>query len=411
MLTFDLVRARRRGDEVRPQYLDAGSATELARAEELVALFSAHLGRTRGELDDALAERVGEATDYLLHRGLAKLLFDRCAFEVEAPRPPSELRRAVFEAAAAVHPVAQREGDVLHPVTRAEVLARAAAALGLEPAVLERALYGDLEDQQRLTAFDPLAPRALLERYNLALAQAVLLRASSVTVTIAPGDPKRYRQLFRFIKFYGLIHTVRGDRKRGYEITLDGPLSLFQQSTRYGLKLAEFLPALLLCEGWSLEAQLQWGKERRAAKLRLTPDHGLASHYPDKGVYVTAEERAFLAKVKALETPWKAVQRAELIDLGGRGVLVPDVVLRHADGREALLEIVGFWRKGALEGRAALLREFGPANLILAVSRKLGAAREKLEALPGASCTFADVLPAREILALAEQVALKPARG
>jgi predicted nuclease of restriction endonuclease-like RecB superfamily len=410
MLTADLVRARRRGDQVRPQWIDPGAPEERERAQALLATFEAHRGRTRGELDEALAERVGEGTDYLLHRGLAKLLFDRSTFEVASPRDPAEVRAQVFALARAHHPVSQRPGDPLHPVTRAEVLAQAGAALGLSPDAVERALYADLEREQVLAELEPLEPEALLHRYNLALAQAVLLRATSLEVTLAPGDPKRARQLFRFIKFFGLMHAVAGDRRSGYRVTLDGPMSLFQLSSKYGLKLAEFLPALLLCQGWSLRAQVLWGKERRAAVFELDPSAGLRSHYKERGVYVTDEERTFVERFRALESPWELERSAELVDLGGRGVLVPDLVFRHReDGREALLEIVGFWRKGYLEGRLELLRAHGPKNLVLAVSKKLAGAREGLEGLPGELSVFTDVIRAKDVLARIERVATRPA--
>jgi predicted nuclease of restriction endonuclease-like RecB superfamily len=411
MLTSDLLRARMRGDEVRPIYLDPGDRDARALAEALVALFAAYVGRTRGELDDALVELIGEGTDYLLHRGLAKLLSDRATFAVDAPCDPIELRRRVFERAAGCHPVALAPGDRVHTVTRDDVLAAVAGDLGLASTdVVERALYADLERAHVLRALDPIAPDALLHRYNVALAQAVLLRASALTVTIAPGDPARYRQLFRFIKFYRLMHSVRGDRGAGYAITLDGPASLFQLSSKYGLQMAEFLPALLLCEGWTLRAELLWGKERRPAFFALESGSGLRSHYPDKGVYVTDEERHFVERFAEVKTRWTLEKKPEIIDLGGHGVLIPDFVLRHADdGREALLEIVGFWRKGYLESRLQVLREHGPPNLVLAVSKRLRSSEDELADVPGEMFFFRDVILTREVLERAERVGVVPA--
>src|SRR6266508_1720833 len=100
MLTADLLCARTYKGEVRPVYLDATDPEHREIASDLIALVSAHVGRVRGQIEDALADLVGEGTDYLLHRGLAKLLFDRCEFEVDASCDPVELRRRVFERAA-----------------------------------------------------------------------------------------------------------------------------------------------------------------------------------------------------------------------------------------------------------------------------------------------------------------------
>ena len=57
-------------------------------------------------MEDELRERFGDDPSQLVHSGLAKLLEDRCEFEVEAGRPPEEIRAAVFRlAAASVSPV------------------------------------------------------------------------------------------------------------------------------------------------------------------------------------------------------------------------------------------------------------------------------------------------------------------
>jgi len=186
MLTADLIRARVVKGEVRPRYVAPNDEEVRALAGVMAETFRAHLGKRRAELDAALAELTGEGTDYLLHRGLAKLLFDRSTYEVRSPIEPQDLRRAVFEASAKVHP-AVRTADALHPVTRDDVLAQVAARLGVEPAAVEQGLYADLEDEQVMTGAPELAGEALVQRYNLALAQAALLRATKLVVHLDEG--------------------------------------------------------------------------------------------------------------------------------------------------------------------------------------------------------------------------------
>ena len=45
----------------------------------------------------------------------------------------------------------------------------------------------------------------------------------------------------------------------GYVFHIDGPLSLFSATTKYGLQVALFLPALLHCADFRLDAELRWG--------------------------------------------------------------------------------------------------------------------------------------------------------
>lgn len=409
MLTADLIRARVVKGEVRPRYVADDDADVRALAEEMVGVFREHLGRRRIELDDALARITGEGTDYLLHRGLAKLLFDRSTYEVRSPVDPVDLRRAVFEASAKVHP-AVRVADAVHTVTRDDVLAQVAASLGVEVAAVEQGLYADLEDEQVMTAAPELTGEALVQRYNLALAQAALLRATRLVIHLDEGDPSRFRQLFRWVKFYRLIHKAERAAGGGWQLTLDGPVSVFQQSNKYGLQLAEFLPALLLFPSWSAAAELRWGPQKKDLVFRVSREDALVSNLPDKGAYVTKEEQWVLDRFAALKTPWTLSREGSLIDLGGRGVLIPDFVARHEDGREALVEVLGFWRAETLAARVELLQAEGPKNLVLAVPSKLrgdveaGATAAGVEAL-----FFKDVLIAKELLERVERVATRPA--
>ncbi len=404
MLTADLVAARVVKGEVRPRYVSPKDPAALDLAERVVKVFAENVGRTREALDGDLAALLGEGTEYLLHRGLAKLLSDRSEFEVKAPCEPSALRRRLFEEAAKAHPAVQ-VADAVHKVTRDDVVARVAKELGVEASVVTAAMYADLEGEQVMTRGPDIEPEALLHRYNVGLAQAVLLRATSMTVEIAKGDPQRYRQLFRYVKFYRLMHQVTGTAKEGYTIRLDGPMSLFQLSQKYGLQLAEFLPALLLCEGWRLSAEVQWGKEKRPLTLRVTSEQGLVSHYPDRGVYVTREEQFLMDRFADLTTSWTLERRSEVVDLGGRGVLIPEFVLRHkTDKRVAYVELMGFWKREYLEARLALLKAEGPKNLILAVPWRLRGADDDFEDAPGEVLFFKDVIIAKELLERAERV-------
>jgi predicted nuclease of restriction endonuclease-like RecB superfamily len=405
MLTADLLRARVVKGEVRPRYVDPADPQMLQLAGDLASVYAAHLGKTRGVLQDALAALQGESTDYLVHRGLAKLLDDRSTFAVDAPVAPEALRQALFEAAARSFPPVQT-ADAVHPVSRADVVAAVAAAFGVEVAAVERAMYADLEDETVLTAAPVVEPAWLLHRYNTALAQAVLLRASRLVLDIAPGSPQRYRQMFRWIKFYRLMHTVEGSAAEGFRVTLDGPLSLFQLSHKYGLQLAEFLPALLLGDGWRAEAEVLWGTDKRPLKFVVTPDDGLVSHYPDTGAYITQDEQFLAERLEALGGPWTLDRRAALFDLGGRGVLVPEFALRHKDDQRVLwVELVGFWRKDALEARVALLQAHGPGNLLLLVPHRLRGSEEALSAAGAEVMVYKDVIVTKELLARAERLA------
>lgn len=411
MLTSELLRVRVKGKQLFPRFVDPEDEELKAWAGELLGLFQAAV-EERWRLEailEATREMEGLRLDQMLYRGLAKVLLDRATFETHSPIPPPELRARAFALAATRGPLALEAGPTGLP-TAATVLGELATELDTTAEALSEALYADLKEQQRLMAFEGFdlyaedADITLLHRYNLALAQAVLLRASELTVVLGRPEPHRMRQLLRFARFFQLMFRARRLSTGAVELVFDGPQSLLQQSTRYGLQLATFLPALLLQPApWRLEAEVMWGKTRKFRKtLELTHEAGLRGHYADRGAWTSRAEELLLSRLAELEHGWM-VGPGTLLDLGDQRVLAPDLALRK-DGRVAYVDIVGFWRKGYLEQR---LKET-PSHVILAVSKRLCGDKAALPAtVQKQVVVFAEIINAKEIIARAEAVAIR----
>jgi predicted nuclease of restriction endonuclease-like RecB superfamily len=400
MLTGKQVRVRYARDRIIPHYLDPADAGWLEVAERLLELFRGQAGKTRGQLDDDQRETFGDDPSQLVHQGLAKLLEDRCEFEVVSGHPPEELRAAAFRAAAR-----QRQGgDGPAAFDRDRVLHEAAAELGLAPQVIDQGLFADLKSEQRLVKFDDLTPERLLQRYNVALAQAVLLRAVRVTVTIRREPPQRYRQLLRYVKFHRLICELERVSAETYRMHLDGPLSLFSATQKYGLQLALFLPAVLLCKDFELRAEVRWGPQKRPKAFLLGPDDGLVSHYADTGMYVPAELGMFVELFRKRIVDWEIVEETEVFPLGG-GFWVPDFRLVHREsGLVVRLEVLGFWRRAGAERHLALLRREVREPFLLAVSDQLHIDEGELEGLPAGIHRFRNMPLPDEVARLANEL-------
>ena len=174
MLTADLVNARRRGTELRLVALDAAARERAhAIAEALVTAAAAQIGRAREELDAALSAIEVGPREYRLRDGLVKLIEDRCTFDAGDDLDPEAVRRDVFTRASAVR-AALSPSDHFD---RSAVLADVARERGVSPEAVDRALFADLRASHLLVAFDTLPARALVDTYERAQAQAVLLRA------------------------------------------------------------------------------------------------------------------------------------------------------------------------------------------------------------------------------------------
>jgi predicted nuclease of restriction endonuclease-like RecB superfamily len=397
MLTGKLVRVRYGRERILPCYLDVDDSGWLEVAGRLLELFRGQTGRTRGELEADLEEAFGDDPAQVVHQGLAKLLQDRCEFEVISGHPPEGLREAVFRAAAE-----SRRGP--DPFDRQAVLSRVAGELATDPEAVEQGLFADLKSEQHLVSFKDTTAERLLQRYNVALAQAVLLRSTRVHVAIRGEPPRRYRQLLRLVKFHRLVCDVEKTGPDSYQLHLDGPLSLFSATQKYGLQLALFLPAVLLCRDFELRAELRWGAQRRPKTFTLASNEGLVSHYPDTGTYVPPELAMFAELFRKKAEAWDIVEETEVFPLGD-GFWVPDFRLIHrASGQAVLLEVLGFWRRSSAEKHLARLREHARVPYLLAVSDQLRIDEAELAGLPAGVHRFRQMPLPDEIARLAGEV-------
>ena len=412
MLNGTLVRIRFSKQRAIPLYLKRDDPQWLEVAESLLLIFREGVGRTRGEIETEIDELVGEGLATLAHRGLAKIVEDRAEFEVVADVPPDALREKIFAAAAEQRKSLRVSGQPRAPFRRDAVLESVAAELNLKPEQVAAAMFADLRDENRLLSFDQaLNAQRLVDRYNVGLAQAVLLRSVYVEAEVRGEKPARYRQLFRQLKFHRLLYRVEGSMAEGYVFHIDGPLSLFSATNKYGLQMANFLPALLLCKDYRLDAELRWGPKRESRTFHLEAKDGLVSHYADTGTYVPAELAAFVERFRQVAPAWHLSEATDVVELGREGVWVPDYKLTHkATGIEVQAEVVGFWKKASLERLLRLLPEHGPARYLLAISDRLKVDEAALEDLDGPVLRFKEIPNAGEFAALLDSFLAGPPR-
>jgi predicted nuclease of restriction endonuclease-like RecB superfamily len=369
MLTGPLVRVRYARNRILPYYIDPAQEEWLLIAEQLRELFLQYQGQTRGELETAIDEMFGDDNDTLVQRGLAKLLEDRCGFETAPGVVPEELRRAVFQAAVAYR--AEGDGATPKAFDRDEVLRRVGMRLSLTPEQLLQGLYADLKGEQRLIEFQDISPEHLLQRYNVSLAQAVVLRATRVHVSITAESPQRWRAILRRLKFHRLLCEMERTALDTHVLHLDGPLSLFSATQKYGLQLALFLPVLLPCSKFELIADLKWGTQKKEKQFILSHKDRLVWPGPDPGQYVPPELELFAESFRKRVSAWELQEETDVQPLGN-AFWVPDFSLRHRrTGRVVYLEILGFWRKRSAEKHLNFLQRYIKQPFVLAVSDSL----------------------------------------
>jgi uncharacterized protein len=369
MLSPEHVRVRRQGKELKLLSLGGelrASAVELSRL--VIAAAEASIGESR---DDLHAEwsAIGVAPrEKRLLAGLMKLVEDACEFEVPDGVEAADVRRDVFTRAA--------EARIAGSFERASVLAEVAAARGVDVPALEASLFADLRGAQRLAACRAPPAETLVEQYERAQIQAILLRAVRVVCDVRCASADGYRELFQKLKFRRLMHRISELPEGGYRLEIDGPFSLFQSVAKYGLELALMLPSLEATDSLELVADVRWG-ERGMLEFRHSSGKSGAGAEPTS---VRSEVEELAAALAAADAGWEIAPSRRVLDLPGLGVCVPDLLLRRrSDGAEVLVELLGYWSRDGVWKRVELAQRGLGARLLFVVNARLRVSEEVLD--------------------------------
>lgn len=385
MLTADLVHTRRQGGTLRIVPLGARRERAEALAREVIDVAAAHLGRTLAELEAAWDAIETEPRDRKLRDGLVKLVLDRLDVGAETEESPAELRHAVFSRATA----ARRALGEGARFDRGAVLVEVGAAYGMTAEEVEAALFSDLRGAHVVRAATPheIVPggaHALVLGYDLAQRQAVLLRATHLRVRLRAPEPRALRALFRTLKFHRLLFEVReassdeeeasgGDRE--IVLDLDGPFSLFESVTKYGLSLALALPAIEASGDHVLEADVRWGRERMPLRFTCEGSRAGAVSPNDeaRGRGAPPEEVGALVERWGDRSARFACAPADVVlTLPGVGVCVPDLVFTHvASKRRVYVEVLGYWSRDAVWKRVELAEKGLAEPVVFCASERL----------------------------------------
>jgi len=396
LLPSNLLRAKISRGKIRPAYVTL-DADNLALAERITSAYGQVIGKRKEELLDGLREIEGAGYDFKLVRGLSTLLERRSTFEAErvGGLEPVEVRRAVFARASRAR--ASSAGE------RRAVLQSASDELGVSPDALEKVLFSDVDDELIVKDFRPFSsPDILLKYYNLSVAQTLLFKSLRVEFS-ASGN---WKNIFRSIKWLGLIYSVEreaNEKEQGqFRVSLDGPLSLFKMTERYGTSIAKLLPQITAADSWNIKAEIlarsRGGKvyefEADSSGLEGLMTDARWDDYDDEGrsnrgaagksagtsLYDSNTEERFSRSFNSYGTGWALKREPEPL-IAGTHVLIPDFSFEK-HGMKVYLEVVGFWTPQYLERKVAKLTSVASSvDMIVAADESL--ACSKLERLKG----------------------------
>jgi predicted nuclease of restriction endonuclease-like RecB superfamily len=164
---------------------------------------------------------------------------------------------------------------------------------------------------------------------------------------------------------------------------------MFHRSQKYGVQMAVFLPALLLCAGWRMRAEIAHKPGSGGVLLfELKSDQTqLRSHYLSATARDASAQEKFAEAWARFDSVWALEPTSEVIDLG-ESAFIPDFSLTHPLGRQVFLEILGFWTPRHLEERLKEFEHAGLENFILAAWDELRGSREPLTRVPPHTIIF-----------------------
>ena len=335
-------------------------------AHRMLAVYRSSAGRSRRELHQSIQNILAGEADCDPRRvtSFCKLLDDVSEFDTDRKGAAAALRLKVFEMAAKYHPLVQA-GQHVFEREEIEVKRLIAQELAEPWEQIDARLYTDVMSQQPMKSFEGYADaQALLSRYNVAQLQACLYRAQKMTIR-ARGD---FKTILRYAKLARLLHEIRRIGPGEYRVDLSGPATVLHETRRYGVNFARFVPALLACRDWKMQAVLEsrWGS---FVSLALTSEDGYSATLPSPEEFDSSIEQKFAEDFGAEQEDWR-LERESAILHEGQTTFVPDFTFRHGDGREVFLEIVGFWTPEYLENKRKTLQKFRDRRILIAVAHR-----------------------------------------
>lgn len=344
----------------------------------MIEAFQSMVGLPYEETVSSVDERFSDRCQLPYFAGFKKLLADRCDTKpvgaslepdeecsVEEPLDREERRWARIMAAQSLR------RETLFP--NKEAFQEGFAAQEGRPfSQLAGELYGDLPEFLPITAFEPIGAKALIHLYNCALVQGLLIQAERVRFRVPRSDDVAIkRALFRAIRFHRLL--IEESKQEGDQLifSVTGPLSLFENSASYGMRVANFFPHLLQMKSWELEASLSLKAKQVLLSLNEA-DHPMESHYRALSGYVPKELGDFMSEYNKKSQTWEAALSGDFLQLGHGADCFPDFVFVHRENKSKIyMELFHRWHKADLLKRLEVLQKKPTQSLIIGVSQKL----------------------------------------
>ena len=175
----------------------------------------------------------------MLNRRVAR---SASGFRESSPLDSETVRRALFSLA---------RNPIVNPEERRAMLVRVAFSTSSTIQEVDDAIYGDKESNLILVSPFDAPPDVLAKRFNREQIETVMMKSLWVEVSTTTHT----NDFIRSIRTKGLLYEERVEDSR-HTIRVNGPVSIFEKSERYGVKLALFVRYVLSHDDWEINASI-----------------------------------------------------------------------------------------------------------------------------------------------------------
>jgi hypothetical protein len=399
MLQSSLIRAKIRKGKIYPVFADINNVRDVELASTMIDRFKSAVknGETKGSIASSVKE-LEYYYDYRLVRGFYSLLERQSVFKSKADYhgiDPILLRRKVFEESS-------KRGFALTEYERGRIMSDIAKAFNINSNMLEELLMSDMDDNLLIIELKPISVDKLIASYNLSLIQTLLFKCVTFECKVSSGVEWKY--LLRDVKRLGLMYMLEYDdnnnnnssNKKVSNITciVDGPLSIFKMTEKYGTSIARLIPTIVNAREWYIRAWIVRDSNRaRSYEFTLSSKDNVmldksrdpsTNIYDYNGksitIYDSSIEERFANTFINYDTGWRLVREPEPIVVSNKA-FIPDFAFEKGNIR-VYLEIVGFWTKEYIERKLQKIRELrverSDIDIIVAIDKELECSKHSI---------------------------------
>ncbi|WGL60589.1 DUF790 family protein [Pigmentibacter sp. JX0631] len=363
----ELLNFKKSKGQILPKFISSSDPELLNFARSALQVFSNAIGLTRYEVEEQIEQQllIESSIEEIILKGIIKLLHDRLKYAEVMTSDMNEFRHKLFSNAT----LFLKENS---EIKLSHYLKDIAKTVEKSIEEIQKILYSDLPENSKIIAFKDIEEIKLLNRYNVSLVQGLLFYSEAVTIEIGQHKNSKadLRFLLRQLKFYQLVAYIE-IKDDNFYVQIDGPISLFIQTQKYGFNLAAFFPNIVLLTKWKLIANIAISKSSRSqGVLEISEKSPLISHYKNFSSYIPEEFQTFSELFKNKSEYWKIDQNDEEILFDGSSFFFPDFKFIN-NNKVVFLELFHSWHKKAFLQRLENIENSNSYNLVLGVAKSL----------------------------------------